>query len=378
MDNAELRPLEDIVDGEIVVAQPPDLVLAGAVANRAAARSVFAAFQDRKAPHTRRRHQADLQLFRKYLAQAGVATGDLFTEPDAWHGVTWGLVAGFVEWQLQRGYAIGSVNVRLATVKTYCQLALHAGAIDHDAYVRIKAVTGYSHKEGRNVDQRRPTTRTGRKKAAAVSITGPQARQLKRQPNDTPQGRRDALLMCLLLDHGLRVSEIAGLRVEDFDLAAGAMRFYRPKVDLVQTHELSRDTLRAANAYLLINGDAPKTGPLLPGSRKNRQLSTEKMQGGRRKARDIDAGVVDRAPAENGMTAGAINKRVGFLGQTIGLHGLSPHDCRHYWATSASRGGTDIKSLQDAGGWKSPAMPLRYVESQAVANRGVRLAEERE
>ncbi len=78
------------------------------------------------------------------------------------------------------------------------------------------------------------------------------------------------------------------------------------------------------------------------------------------------------------MTAGAINKRVGFLGEQIGVHGLSPHDCRHYWATSATRGGTDLKSLQDAGGWKSPAMPLRYVESQAIANKGVRLADERE
>lgn len=378
MDDAELLPMDEVVDGEIVVAQPSTLAMAGAVADRVAADSVFTSFQARKASHTRRRHQADLQLFRKYLAQAGVVTGDLYTDPDAWRGVTWGLVAGFVEWQLQRDYAIGSINVRLATVKTYCQLALHAGAIDHDAYVRIKAVTGYSHKEGRNVDQRRSRTRTGRKKAVAVSLTGAQARQLKRQPTDTPQGRRDALLMCLLLDHGLRVSEIAGLRVEDFDLAAGTMRFYRPKVDLVQTHELSRDTLRAANAYLLINGDTPRTGPLLPGSRKNRKLSQEKMQGGRRKARDIDADVVERAPAENGMTAGAINKRVGFLGQQIGLHGLSPHDCRHYWATSASRGGTDIKSLQDAGGWKSPAMPLRYVESQAVANKGVRLVEERE
>ncbi len=48
---------------------------------------------------------------------------------------------------------------------------------------------------------------------------------------------------------------------------------------------------------------------------------------------------------------------------------------RHYWATSATRGGTDLKSLQDAGGWKSPAMPMRYVESQAVANKGVKLAE---
>jgi len=31
---------------------------------------------------------------------------------------------------------------------------------------------------------------------------------LKQQP-DTPQGRRDPLLMCILLEHGLRYGEIA-------------------------------------------------------------------------------------------------------------------------------------------------------------------------
>ncbi len=374
MDEGELqRQADPVIAGELVVTSVPALALAGAAANQAAATSVFAAFQARKAPHTRRRHQADLACFCTYLAVAGVATGELYHDPLAWQGITWGLVAGFVQWQLQQGYAIGSVNVRLATVKTYCQLALHAGTLDHDAYIRIKAVKGYSHTEGRHVDQDRPTTRTGRKKASAVSLSAAQARQLKRQPTDTPQGRRDALLMCLLLDHGLRVSEIAGLRVEQFNLAEGTLTFYRPKVDLLQTHALTVDTLRAALIY--INTDAPTAGPLLPGSRKTRQLSSRPMKGGTPKVRpqQEDNATASRQPT--GMTTGAINKRVGFLGAQIGLASLSPHDCRHYWATSATRGGTDLKSLQDAGGWKSPAMPLRYVESQAIANQGVKLAD---
>ncbi len=374
MDEGKRRPLEESVSvGNLVVAPVPSLALAAAAADHAAASSVFAAFQTRKAPHTRRRHQADLACFRTYLAAAGVGTGELYHDPLAWQGITWGLVAGFVQWQLQQGYAIGSVNVRLATVKTYCQLALHAGTLDHDAYIRIKAVKGYSHTEGRHVDQARVTTRTGRKKATAVSLTAAQARQLKRQPTNTPQGRRDALLMCLLLDHGLRVSEIAGLRVEHVNLAEGILTFYRPKVDLVQTHALTGDTLRAALLY--INTDAPTAGPLLPGSRKTRHLSKEKMKGGTPTARPQPEGNANAPLQPRGMTTGALNKRVGFLGAQIGLHGLSPHDCRHYWATSATRGGTDLKSLQDAGGWKSPAMPLRYVESQAIANQGVKLAD---
>jgi len=64
---------------------------------------------------------------------------------------------------------------------------------------------------------------------------------------------------------------------------------------------------------------------------------------------------------------------VGRLGAAVGLAKLSPHDCRHAWATFATRAGTPTKALQDAGGWSSPAMPLRYAESAEIANDGVKL-----
>jgi hypothetical protein len=55
------------------------------------------------------------------------------------------------------------------------------------------------------------------------------------------------------------------------------------------------------------------------------------------------------------------------------MYGLSAYDCRHYLATQAARNGTAIGRLQNAGGWNSPAMPLRYVESTKIANEGVKL-----
>jgi integrase len=194
-------------------------------------------------------------------------------------------------------------------------------------------------------------TRTGRKKAQAVSLKLEQARQLKDQP-DTPQGRRDALLMCLLLDHGLRCGEVAGLQVTDFNLTAGELHFYRPKVDKTQTHRLSRACLRAAKAYFAV--DAPAIGSVLRASRKNGELN------------------------KSGMSEQAITERVRILGAQIGVVGLSAHDCRHYWATHAARGKTPLDRLQDAGGWSSPAMPMRYIEAAKIANIGVKLEGEEE
>jgi len=53
-----------------------------------------------------------------------------------------------------------------------------------------------------------------------------------------------------------------------------------------------------------------------------------------------------------------------------GIDGLSAHDARHYWATYEARNKTSVDRLMDAGGWNSPAMPLRYIEAAHIVNEG--------
>lgn len=315
---------------------PAPLATAGRAAQSAAAARVFTTYRKRLAPNTRRRHDNDLERFRQFLADAGVTAGALAEAATAWQGVTWGLVEGFVEWQLQQGYAIASVNAALSTVRTYAGLAAKAGALGADELLLIKGVEGFGGGQARHVDSARETTRVGAKKAQPTHISDDQAAQLKRAGD-----ARDQLLMALLLDHGLRIGEVEDLTVEGVDLAAGTFRFFREKVNLTQTHRLSPDALAAARVYLAA---APASaGPLLRTARGTKWADRNMRQ------------------------------RVAELGAGIGLASLSPHDCRHWWATAAIAGGTDIKSLQDAGGWASPAMPLRYAESASVANEGVKL-----
>ena len=213
----------------------------------------------------------------------------------------------------------------------------------------IRPVEGYSRKEGKQIDKQRETTRVGHKKKEHVSLTAEQVKRLKDQP-DTPQGRRDRLLMCLLLDHGLRANEVELLEVTSFNLKEGMLKFYRPKVDQEQTHKLTRDTLLALRSWI-DSGDCPAMGPVLRGSRKGGQL--------------IDAGMGTRA----------ITKRVQVLGEELGIERLSAHDCRHYWATywaqQVEKGRISLLRLQEAGGWASLAMPRRYVEWAEIANEGM-------
>jgi integrase len=246
---------------------------------------------------------------------------------------------------------VGSVNNRLSAVKVYAKLATKAGAVTPDDLALIRTVTGYAGKEAKRINERRQVTRIGHKKAAHVTLTASQAHQLMNHDLSTPQGARDALMMALLLDHGLRVGEVAGLQVTGFNLKRGELRFYRPKVDKVQTHQLSPRARLAAAAYLAQY--APALGPVLLGSTK----------GGR-----LTAGA---------MSERAITKRVAWLGKKrLGLAGLSAHDCRHFWATDAARNNTNPFRLQEAGGWASLAMPRRYVEHARIANAGVVLSPE--
>lgn len=325
-----------------------ELQTAGQMANYHAAQRRFDDYLSRKAVNTVTAQRNDLFHFSTYLQDAGVHNvpneDRLQIDPLAWRGVTWGLVDGFVKWQLAQGHAIASINRRLSTIKVYAKLASQAGMIDPQELAMIRTVTGYAKSEAKRIDARRSVTRVGKKKISPVRITHEQARQLKANP-DTPQGRRDALLMCLLLEHGLRVGEVVLLQSENFDLETGIFYFERPKVDSEQIHELSIATAHTLHAYIHA-GDAPQKGPLLRGSRKSGALT------------------------HAGISEQAIQARVRFLGEQIGLFGLSPHDCRHYWATYWAKK-VDVLRLQEAGGWSSLEMPRRYIERTKIANSGM-------
>ena len=278
-------------------------------------------------------------------------------EPSTWRGVEFGLVKAFVAWMLRDGYAMGTVNRHLATVRTFANLAFQAGVLDETTVRLIATVKGLAGKKARREDEARtkagtPTRKggTGAKKADWTVITEDQARRLKAQPLDTPQGRRDAVLMGLLIEHGLRVGEVVGVEVAGVDLAGGKVTFWRPKVDQWQTIKLHTATLRAMRAYF-DSGDVPAAGPLLRSSNKSGALTT------------------------GGMSERAATERVRVLAARIGVKGLHAHDLRHYWATywaaRVNRLPRGLLDLQEAGGWNSLDMPRRYVARAVIANAGM-------
>lgn len=342
--------------------QPPLVALAGQVADSRAREDVLERYRERRTAQTLRRQRADIALFERFLAAMGAPVEGMADDLTRWTYITFGLVEGFLRWQLHEGYSVGSINVRLNTIRMYCTLAMRAGFLSAEARALIYTVHQLKSTEGRTIDEKRvqrgvPTRQEGSKKAEAVIVAPFLCRQLKDvlRIQETELARRDLLLICLLSDQGLRCGEVAQLRADCFDLSRGTMTFYRHKVHKTQTHYLTDDTARAVCAYFerfhptraLFEGD-PRVEKALP-----------------------DGRIRPGKSREDGLDDTSINARVRLLGRLIGIANLSPHDLRHSWATEHARKGANVKALQQAGGWSSPAMPLHYVQENEIANEGL-------
>lgn len=384
----KLDLVTSVLQGEIVPAgslpgpAPGPLSQAGRAADRVAAGHVFASYQQRRSRATLRSQRAGLLTWVRFLVDAGAA-GPLLQaagewastlpaermegleqyakqsdtplplaaaatfcqeSPEAWRGVSWGLVEAFVQWLLGEGYAVSTINSRLSAVRVYVRLAAKAGVVAAETMTLVSAVRGYSEREAKRVNEGRALERVGDKKAGSIVLTSMQARMLKRDHPDTPRGRRDRLLLCLLLDFGLRASEAAGLKVGD--IQGDLIRVYRPKVDKTSTLLMTRDIQEALAAYQPYMYPA---GPLLRRSVKGGELGKQ------------------------GLTTRAIGYLVKDLGkERLGIADLSPHDLRHTWATHVARTASH-SDLQYAGGWTNARTPMLYIEESEVANERIKV-----
>ncbi len=339
-----------------LTALPQEDIEIGLFVNRAAEKAAFTLYQERRPENTQRAQRAALKVFSEFLHTLGLSAPDLYSDPFSWMGITWGIVQAFQRWMIKRGYSMKTVNDRVSTVKVYMQLANQAGIISDGEVLHLQALRGYTRKEAIDMDSKRAKeeipNRIGNKKQTATLITDDQAHELCTIRNDTPQARRDAFMMCLLLDHGLRVSELTELAVQDIDLETRQMTFYRPKTGDVARHNLRGRAWNCLVEYLKVQ--TSKTGPLLLASHKSGQL----IQG-------------------KGIVVRSINERVGQLGRAIGIDGLSPHDCRHYGATKVGHDpNVSLASLMAWGGWKSPQNAARYINKGEADNDGVSLGAE--
>jgi len=349
------------------------LMQAGRAANEGRLRDIFAEYHAMCAPNTLKRQFYDLRCLCDFLLeqkQVQLTPLKLALSPQAWRGMTYGLLADFRAWMLQQGFSIGTINNRIATVHKYCRLAgpppKGVGVISEQELAAILTVSGYAGKIARNVDQHRmrdkTPTRLGRKKADFTRLSAQEVVQLQRTttppspPQRFPRERdqllqaRDAVMWSLLDEHLLRVSELVTLTIEDIDLEEKTITVYGEKGDETWVYEMGPQTEANLRVYLKqLQALERESGPLFLG------------YGGKP------------------TTTSAINKRVGKLGEQLGFgrntepeqkeknkgklkQRLSPHDLRHHGAITLLNEGTPLNELQAIGGWRTAHIPLQYAK----------------
>ncbi len=278
---------------------------------------------------------------------------ELYSSPAAWHGVTADIIRSFQKSLAAEMYAHATVTGAVHIVRKYARLAASVGAIGADEASKIGLIR-CSMNQGEHVPCAKRGTdgrRTKRKHSEMIALNEEQRAMLKSQCDlSEPQGRRDFLIVCLLLDHALRSGEVEMLKTSDVSFTEGSITFYREKSKEYQTIQMSPDTIRAVGLSMH-NGDILPDGHLVRASLKNKQLYS------------------------NHISRNAISARIGALSRDALGFEISPHDLRHTWATYMAHHYPDKREqIKQAAGWKSDAMINYYVRPSRVSNESINVS----
>ena len=210
-------------------------------------------------------------------------------------------VGEFLETLTTEKMSPASVARALSAVRSFHRYLLHGGVVTKNPARSIR------------------TPRLARKLPGVVSVS--QMQKILAAPDSTlPQDIRDRALLALLYGCGLRVSEAAGIRVEDVDFAEKFVRVLG-KGSKERLIPFGRSTDRALKAYL--NG---------PRMRQEATMVADRLflgRGGKGLSRMGIWLIVRKAAGKAGL-----GKRV------------HPHTFRHSFATHLLQAGADLRSVQ--------------------------------
>mgnify|MGYP000030777032 CR=1 FL=1 len=246
----------------------------------------------RLAPNTLQAYGRDLELFRRFLAEAGSSE----------QAVGPAQARAFVGYLSRRGLGSRSINRVLSAVRGYYRFQARAGGEEAEAANPFAPIRSLKTPE----------------RLPSFFLEQEMERILDRPTGDFWQ-LRDRLILELLYSTGCRVSELAGMELTDLDLKGRSIRVRGKggKERLVffgaAAAELLREYLLARRAL------APADGRGLLVNRRGARLTVRGIQG-----------IVAKALLVSGLAKTA-----------------SPHTFRHSFATHLLSRGRDIRLVQE-------------------------------
>lgn len=219
------------------------------------------------------------------------------------------MLRGYVAYLHECQYAKTTIARRLACLRSFFRYC-----------AREKLVTSNPAKALR-------TPRTGRKLPSFLT-TQQTVKLIEAPPTDEPSGLRDRAMLETMYSAGLRVAELVGLNLSDWDRDANVLRV-RGKGRKERIAPVGRHASEALHEWLAVREVAEDAGP------EDREAVFLNRFGKRLTTRSVGR-MLEKYVKANGLDST-----------------ISPHSMRHTFATHMLDGGADLRSVQELLGHKS-------------------------
>jgi integrase/recombinase XerC len=296
----------------------------------------FLALNRNVSAHTVRAYDSDLTQFLGHVAaEADLKRRDL--SPDVLDRTA---IRSFLAHLHAEGQSRSTAARKLAAIRTFLHYLRREGVIDADPGALIA------------------TPRREVRIPAHLS-EGEMSKMLDAPDDDEPLGRRDHAILELFYASGLRLSELAGLDLDDVNLSGRMVRVLGKggKQRLVPFNTASAKAIRAwlqDRERLVRYGVAD---PRVPGSRARDQRRSSA------RARREPLFVNYRGGR---LTVRSIDRLVRKYATVTERDGVSPHALRHSFATHLLQRGADLRTIQELLGHSRLSTTQRYTHVNAA------------
>jgi integrase/recombinase XerD len=271
-------------------------------------------------PHTTAAYGRDLDQAAKFLARQGAAD---------WRGVTGPQAAAWVHSLTSADYRVASLARKLSALRMLARYLVKEKVRDDDFTALLT---------GPKPQRRIPSTLSADEVARLVAAPS----------GGTPRALRDRALLELFYSSGLRVSELAGLMLQQVDIEQGFLRVFGKgsKERVVPVGGKACDALAVYLASGRPHLVKPRTGSQLFLNKNGTALSRVALW----------------------MIVKAQAKRAGLT------KNVKPHALRHSFATHLLTGGADLRAIQEMLGHASISTTQIYtaVEPQRLLDQHAR------
>jgi integrase/recombinase XerC len=297
----------------------------------------FLALNRNLSPHTVRAYDSDISQFLGHVAaEADIKRRDL--TPDALDRAA---IRSFLAYLHAEGLSRASAARKLAAVRTFLRYLRREGLIESD--------------DGALVATPKREVRMPSHLSEAEMST-----MLDAPDDEQPLGRRDLAILELFYASGLRLSELAGVDLEDVNLSSRMVRVLG-KGGKQRLVPFNGATAKAIRAWLQDRERYVRNGVTdtrVPGSRA-RDQRREKGARSRREPLFVNY-------RGGRLTSRSIDRLVRKYASVTERDGVSPHALRHSFATHLLQRGADLRAIQELLGHSRLSTTQRYTHVNAA------------